>query len=97
MMDGLDIFYTRAHAPVSEPAWFFFLVTEDGVTLCPPSEMAPRPADAQPDHGNPYTPWYQTVEHWDADHIHIKALSTYTAVERAKRIYMEHIHGCKRR
>tara|TARA_Y100000310_G_C20574606_1_gene759821 strand:- start:569 stop:718 length:150 start_codon:yes stop_codon:yes gene_type:complete len=32
-----------------------------------------RPKDANPDQGNPHTPWYQVEKHSDENHVHIKA------------------------
>ena len=37
-----------------------------------PLEIIDRPADAQPDHGDPNTPWYQAVEHihrWEENRV----------------------------
>lgn len=65
--------------------WFIFLVHTHGFTL--ETEIVPRPLDARPALGDPFTPWYQTEEHYDEEHIHIQAPSLADALEKAEEIY----------
>lgn len=67
--------------------WYIFLVHAQGVTL--ETEVVPRPLDARPAHGDPFTPWYKTEEHYDEEHIHIQAPSFLEAVKKAEEIYQQ--------
>ena len=67
--------------------WFIFKVDPQGITLV--TKVEPRPADARPANGDPFTPYYQEVEHYDNTHIHIRAGSLDEAVTRAESIYKD--------
>lgn len=65
--------------------WFIFIVEPQGIRL--ETEVAPRPADARPDNGDPFTPWYEEGEHYDSRHIHLKAETLDAATTRAEEVY----------
>ena len=54
-----------------------------------PDDLEDRPKDANPEKGNPYTPWYQKEEHIDENHVHIYAQNAIHAIMRAKQLYDE--------
>ena len=37
------------------------------------SRVPPRPLDANPDNGDPLTPWYEKSDHYDDHHVHVRA------------------------
>ncbi len=44
--------------------WHFVMLSEDGdPVFLAEEELPPRPQDAQPDNGDPFTPWYQKESH----------------------------------
>ena len=88
-MDGQGFFYERGGGL---PIWWLYEVTNKGPVLTDPDKLPARPKDARSSGGNPYTPYYQSVEHWDALHIHILAKDRYNADRRAMSIYQEHYH-----
>jgi hypothetical protein len=88
MIDGLEVFLDGPNAP----RWFYFKVFKGGVKLASNDDFPERPSDARPSGGNPHTPWYHTIDHWDEHHVHIWELNAYTALERAERIYKEKIY-----
>lgn len=67
--------------------WFIFIVDPEGIHL--ETKVEPRPADARPDNGDPFTPYYKTEEHYDNRHIHIKGSSLEEALTRAKGIRLQ--------
>lgn len=71
--------------------WFIFLVDPEGIRL--ETEVAPRPADARPDNGDPFTPYYKTEEHYDTRHIHIRAETVEEAITRAEDIYANNLNA----
>jgi hypothetical protein len=67
--------------------WWIFKIQDGEVNLMTVEELPPRPSDArEPENGDPYTPWYELQEHWDDEHIHIKAPSKEVAEIKAKNI-----------
>lgn len=67
--------------------WWIFNISDGEVNLMAFEELPPRPSDArEPEDGDPYTPWYELLEHWDDEHIHIKAESLEIAEIKAKNI-----------
>ena len=65
-------------------SWWYFHIIDNKVVLANPDDFKSRPKDANPSNGNPYTPWYQTEEHQDVTHIHIKANDYESAFKKAK-------------
>ena len=65
--------------------WFYF--KRIGKKLLPMNPLAkylpPRPSDANPDNGDILTPWYETEDHFDDEHVHVKENSLERALERA--------------
>ena len=67
--------------------WWYFEFDENGnLRLANKNDFKHRPSDANPDGGNPYTPWYQTEDHYNDDHIHIKAINYSVAFKKATQI-----------
>ena len=66
--------------------WYFKFNEKGGLYLADKSDFKNRPSDANPDQGNPYTPWHQTDDHYDEHHIHIKAINYSEAFKKAKQI-----------
>ena len=67
--------------------WWYFEFNENGsLRLANKNKFKHRPSDANPDQGNPYTPWYQVKDHYDNDHIHIKATNHSMAFKKANAI-----------
>ena len=74
--------------------WFIVsvIISESGhrrFQVIDPKSIGARPDDANPCLGNPYTPWYQTEEHLDEEHVHIRAQDVHHAEARAKKLYRE--------
>lgn len=72
--------------------WYYFVVEAGAVRLPTAEELGERPDDAQDDGGNPHTPWYQAEDHWDSEHIHIKADSLEAAWAKAHSLLGECLH-----
>lgn len=66
--------------------WYYFEIKEDSVSLVDDDYFGHRPSDANDCGGNPHTPWYQTQDHWDEDHIHIRAANADQALIKAMSI-----------
>ena len=63
--------------------WWYFHRDENDLILASDSDFDERPVDANYDQGNPHTPWYQTNEHFDEDHIHVYAPTYQSAYKKA--------------
>lgn len=57
-------------------------------------KLEPRPSDARPTYGDPFTPWYELKEHIHTDDdnriivgAHVRARSCCEAIQRAKQMY----------
>ena len=64
--------------------WYYF--TRSGANLGGPVQggrIPPRPADANPDNGDPLTPWYTDQDHLDDEHVHVRAPSIEDARTKA--------------
>jgi hypothetical protein len=65
--------------------WYIFLLNTGEPVL--DTVVAPRPESANPPVGGPFTPWFDTEDHWDQRHIHIKADSESAARAKALEIW----------
>jgi len=63
--------------------WYYFEIKEGSVSLVDDNYFEARPSDANDCGGNPHTPWYQVDDHWDEDHIHIRATNAQQALIKA--------------
>ena len=67
--------------------WYYF--TRSGANLCDlggpvqGGRIPPRPSDANPDNGDPLTPWYRDEDHLDHEHVHVRAPSIEEARTKA--------------
>lgn len=65
--------------------WFYF--KRFGKKLTPLTPLAkylpPRPLDANPDNGDLLTPWYETEDHFDEEHVHVRGGSLEEALKKA--------------
>lgn len=66
--------------------WYFEFDENSNLRLANKNDFKHRPSDANPDQGDPYTPWYQTEDHYNDDHIHIKAINYSVAFKKAIKI-----------
>ena len=64
--------------------WYYFIRNGDNIVPMKPERLPARPHDANQDHGDPFTPWYETTDHIDSEHIHIRAASDSEAAALAK-------------
>jgi hypothetical protein len=55
--------------------WYYFVRNGDRITPKTRAWSPPRPEDANPDNGDPLTPWYETTDHYDDTHVHVRAAS----------------------
>jgi hypothetical protein len=55
--------------------WYYFIRKGDRLIMKNRDWAPPRPDDANPDNGDPLTPWYETTNHFDENHVHIRAAS----------------------
>ena len=62
--------------------WFYFIREGKIFYLAPPSFFPKRPKDARPSN-NPHTPYYRDEDHFDDEHIHVKADSLEEAIKKA--------------
>ena len=67
--------------PADVARWYYFIRNGDNIVPMEPERLPPRPHDANPDNGDPFTPWYETADHWDDDHVHICATSPKAAAQ----------------
>ena len=66
--------------------WYYFVRNGDRIAPKNRAWTPPRPEDANPDNGDPLTPWYETVNHYDDNHVHVRAASESEAVRIANRL-----------
>jgi hypothetical protein len=69
-----------------EKWWYFEFDENRNLCLANKNKFKHRPSDANPDQGNPYTPWYELEDHHNDDHIHIKAINYSAAFKKAIQI-----------
>jgi hypothetical protein len=65
--------------------WYIFLLNEGRPVM--DTVVVARPPEARPAVGGPFTPWFDTQEHWDDRHIHILADSDANAYSKAYGIW----------
>ena len=70
--------------------WWFLHRDGDDLNLASSSEFPDRPIDANHDDGNPHTPWYTTKEHFDEEHVHVRAPKYETAIKKAFKLINTH-------
>ena len=70
--------------------WWYFHREDGALVLAVDSDFPDRPIDANDDEGNPHTPWYQTKEHFDEDHVHVRAAKYETAINKALKLLNKH-------
>ena len=66
--------------------WYYFIRNGNNIVPMKPERLPARPHDANPDNGDPFTPWYEAKDHWDDDHVHIRAPSPTAAAQIATNI-----------
>ena len=68
--------------------WFYFKRVGNNLTPLNPltKYLPPRPPDANPDEGDPLTPWYEVDDHFDGEHVHIRGENLEDAQERARKL-----------
>ena len=64
--------------------WFYFARRGDDLFPVSPRRLPARPRDANPPNGDPLTPWYENMDHYDADHAHVFAEDLDEALRRAQ-------------
>ena len=69
-----------------EKWWYFEFDKNRNLRLADKNDFKHRPSDANPDQGNPYTPWYELEDHYNNEHIHIKAINYSAAFKKATKI-----------
>lgn len=67
--------------------WYYFAIEGGALCLVGDEFFDGRPVDANECGGNPHTPWYQTEDHYDSKHIHIRAANTECALIKALGIF----------
>lgn len=70
--------------------WWFFHRKNDVLTLAVDKDFPNRPSDANPSLGNSHTPWYQTKDHFDEYHVHLRAAKYETAIKKAYKLLNKH-------
>jgi hypothetical protein len=60
--------------------WFIYDISGDRVWLLKPSDLPERPTNAAPANGDPFTPYYETEDHYDDEHVHLFAKSRSEAL-----------------
>lgn len=63
--------------------WYYFIRDEHRMILKKRTMCPPRPEDANPDYGDPLTPWYEVENHCDDHHVHVRAASESEATRLA--------------
>ena len=64
--------------------WYYFIRAGNKLLLRRDRATVPyRPTDANPDNGDPLTPWYTTEDHMDDKHVHVHASSEEAACDKA--------------
>jgi hypothetical protein len=76
----------RSMENLKQEWWYFELDEDDNLRLADKNKFKHRPSDANPDQGNPYTPWYELEDHYNDEHIHIKAVNYPRALKKAIQI-----------
>jgi len=63
--------------------WYYFAIEDGALCLVGDEFFSDRPAHANECGSNPHTPWYQTEDHYDSNHIHIRAANAECALIKA--------------
>lgn len=64
--------------------WYYFARSGNALQIQLHGGRIPhRPADANPDNGDPLTPYYIDEDHLDDDHVHVRAVSVDAAKAKA--------------
>ena len=69
--------------------WYYFIRNGDRLVMAKHYQIPVRPEDANPDNGDPLTPWYETKAHFDENHVHVRA----SCDEEATKIAMGLVRG----
>ena len=64
--------------------WYYFVRDGQRMVLKKRTMNTMRPDDANPDNGDPLTPWYETTNHFDDHHVHVRAASDTEAIRVAQ-------------
>jgi hypothetical protein len=65
--------------------WYYFTRSGNDLRIqLHGGRIPPRPADANPDNGDPLTPWYTDQDHLDDEHVHVRASSRVAAEAKAR-------------
>ena len=63
--------------------WYYFVRDGQRMVLKKRTMNTKRPDDANPDNGDPLTPWYETTNHFDEHHVHVRAATEAEATRLA--------------
>ncbi len=64
--------------------WYYFIRADNKLLPRRDRSTVPcRPTNANPDNGDPLTPWYTTEDHMDDRHVHVHASSEEEAWDKA--------------
>ncbi len=65
--------------------WFYFKRLGNNLVPLSPQEkyLPPRPEGANPDNGDLLTPWFETEDHFDEEHVHVRAKDLEAARRKA--------------
>lgn len=61
--------------------WYYFRREGMELVLVPRCDMPVRPSDAR-ESDDEYEPWYQEIEHFDKEHVHVRGLDEQDAMFR---------------
>lgn len=64
----------------------WYLVRQGKKLLQISPRKLPEPADAHHSKGDPFTPWYETRDHFDSDHVHVFGEDLSEALQIAHRL-----------
>jgi len=68
--------------------WYIFLLNQGRPVM--DTVIVDRPAEALPATGGPFTPWFDSQQHWDERHIHIMADNDKNAYSKAYGIWNQY-------
>lgn len=66
--------------------WFYFARQGEKLLQVSPRKLPERPRDAHPSEGDPFTPWYETRDHFDSEHVHVFGEDLSEALQIAHRL-----------
>lgn len=75
--------------------WYYSIRDEHRMVLKARTMRPPRQDGANPDHGDPLTPCYGVVNHYDEHHVHVRAASESEATRLAQRTIHEDAQLCQ--